>query len=251
MPLHSVCFYAPFGSGDLDIILDNMIELRKTIPAVRDEWAKHNMVPLGNSCVDPYNIFSKFPIKSVDDVNGRKIGTAGSMASWLKGTGGTAVATNLPEAYNSIQLGVFDGYIVFSSAALGLKLHEVAPYIAPVNFGAMYGGAFGVNKRFFESLPKEVQKVFIDGGNLYTKKYGELATAKANKALEIMKKAGAKVTTFPDEERAKWADKMPNIAMEWAASMEKKGLPGKQVVKAYLDGFRKRGVKLVRDWDKE
>ena len=44
---------------------------------------------------------------------------------------------------------------------------------------------------------------------------------------------------------------MPNIAMEWAASMEKKGLPGKQVLKAYLDGFRKRGVRLVRDWDKE
>jgi hypothetical protein len=33
--------------------------------------------------------------------------------------------------------------------------------------------------------------------------------------------------------------------------MEAKGFPGKKVVRAYLDGMRKRGVKLVRDWDKE
>ena len=251
MPLHSVCFYAPFGSDDLSVILETMIDLRKKIPAVNDEWVKHNMIPLGNSCVDTYDLFAKFAVKSVDDVSGHKLGAAGSMATWLKGTNGIAVATSLPEAYNSVQLGVFEGYIVFKSAALGIKLHEVAPYITQTNFGAMYGGAFGVNKKFFESLPPEVQKVFIDAGKVYDKKYGELATAKANNAMEIMKKGGATFIPFSDEERAKWARKMPNIAMEWAASMEQKGLPGKQVVKAYLDSLRERGVKLVRDWDKE
>ncbi|RJR41594.1 MAG: C4-dicarboxylate ABC transporter permease, partial [Desulfobacteraceae bacterium] len=45
--------------------------------------------------------------------------------------------------------------------------------------------------------------------------------------------------------------KMPNVPMEWAAAMEAKGLPGKKVVKGYLDGLRNRGVKVVRDWDKE
>ena len=66
-----------------------------------------------------------------------------------------------------------------------------------------------------------------------------------------MKKSGATFIEFSDEQRAKWANKLPNIPMEWAASMEEKGLPGKMVVKAYLEGLRKRGVKLVRDWDKE
>ena len=33
-------------------------------------------------------------------------------------------------------------------------------------------------------------------------------------------------------------------------TMEKKGLPGKTMLKGYLDGLRARGVKLVRDWDK-
>jgi TRAP-type transport system periplasmic protein len=251
MPLHSVSFYAPFGSNDIGTISDIMIELREKIPAVRDEWANHNMVNLGNSGVDTYNIYSKFPIKSVDDVKGHKLGTAGSMATWLKGTGGIAVATSLPEAYNSVQLGVFEGYIVFDSAALGIRLYEVAPHIAQFNFGAMYGGGLGISKKFFETLPPEVQKVFVEGGKVYSKKYAELANGKAQDAKAVMAKAGATFVPISDEERAKWAKKMPNIAMEWADSMEKKGLPGKQVLKAYLDGLRKRGVKLVRDWDKE
>jgi hypothetical protein len=33
--------------------------------------------------------------------------------------------------------------------------------------------------------------------------------------------------------------------------MEEKGLPGKAMLKGYLDGLRKRNVALVRDWDKE
>jgi TRAP-type C4-dicarboxylate transport system substrate-binding protein len=228
-----------------------MVELREKIPAVRDEWAKHNMVPLGNSGVDTYNLYTKFPVKSVDDIDGRKLGTAGSMSSWLKGTGGIAVATSLPEAYNSVQLGVFDGYIVFDSAALGIRLHEVAPYIAQFNFGSMYGGGVGINKKFFETMPPEVQKVFMEAGKSYTKRYAELANAKAKDAKSVMAKGGATFAQISDEQRAKWAKKMPNLAMEWADAMEKKGLPGKQVLNAYLDGLRKRGVKLVRDWDKE
>lgn len=79
----------------------------------------------------------------------------------------------------------------------------------------------------------------------------ELQAAKAESARAAMKKSGATFIEFSDAARAKWARKMPNIPMEWAASMEQKGLPGKTVVKAYLDGLRKRGVKLVRDRDKE
>jgi len=65
-----------------------------------------------------------------------------------------------------------------------------------------------------------------------------------------MKQGGAKVIYLSDAERVRWANKLPNVPMEWAASMEEKGLPGKAVLQGYLNGLRARGVKLVRDWDK-
>jgi len=251
MPLHNVTFFTPFTTSKVEIVTEAMSELRDKIPAVKNEWTKHNAVNLGNSAVDTYSIFAKFPIHSVADVKGRKIGTAGPCANWLKGTGGVPVATNLPEAYNSLQLGVFDGYVVFDTGAMGIKIFEVAPKVARVNFGAQFAGGVALNKRFFDSLPADVQKVFIDAGKAYDKKFIALQNARANGARAAMEKAGAKFIEFSDAERAKWANMMPNVSMEWAASMESKGLPGKAVVRAYLDGLRKRGVKLVRDWDKE
>ena len=95
-----------------------------------------------------------------------------------------------------------------------------------------------------------MQKIFIDVGKLYNKKLAEAQAARASKAMEAMKKAGAKVIYLSDAERQRWADKLPNVPMQWANAMEKKGLPGKAMLTGYLDGLRQRGVKLVRDWDK-
>lgn len=251
MPLHNVTFFTPFGSGDPAIVLDAMTEVLEKVPEVKDEWTRHNAVNLAGSAIDTYNLFSKFPVKSVDDVKGRKIGTAGPMATWLKGTGAVGVATNLPETYNNIQLGVYDAIIGFNTAGLGIRLYEVAPNISLINFGAQYPAGLAINKNLFDSLPPDVQQVFRDAGKHYNKTFAARQTAKAKIATETMKKAGATFIPFSDEERAKWAHKMPNVAMEWAASMEAKGLPGKKVVKAYLDALRARDVKLVRDWDKE
>ena len=38
--------------------------------------------------------------------------------------------------------------------------------------------------------------------------------------------------------------------MEWAKTMDEKGLPGTQSVKGFLNGLRAEGTRLPRDWDK-
>ena len=57
--------------------------------------------------------------------------------------------------------------------------------------------------------------------------------------------------TLPPEERRKWAKLVPNVAKEWADAQEKKGLPGKAVLKGFMDELRSRGANPPRDWDKE
>lgn len=251
MPLHSVTYFVPFGTDDMDIVIEVMNELQNSIPEVGDEWTRHNMVYLGGSALDTYQIFADYPVRSVDDLSGHKFAAPGPAANWFKGTGGVPVNSNLGEYYNSIQLGVFDGGTVFATGAMGIKLFEVAPYVAMVNIGAQFGGGMAINKKLFDSMPAEVQKVLLEGGKYYGQKFGEVQAAKVKRAMGAMKNAGATLIPFSDDERAKFAHKLPNIPMEWATSMEAKELPGKKVVKAYLDGLRKHGVKLVRDWDRE
>jgi len=251
MPLHNVTYMTPFATDSLFYVVDTITELQKQIPALAREWTKHNQIYLGGAALDNYGILTNFPINTVDDVKGQKIAAPGPSANWLKGTGGVAVASNLNEYYNGIQTGVFQGALTFMTAASAIKLNEVAPHITIVNFGAQFAGGLSINKNIFESFPPEMQKIFIEVGKEYTKKLAEAQTARANKAVADMKKAGAKVVYLSVTEQKKWAAKLPNIPMEWAAAMEAKGQPGKAMLKGYLDGLRKRNVTILRNWDKE
>ncbi len=250
MPLHNVSYMTPFGTDNIVYVVDTISELQDKIPQLAREWTRHNQIYLGGAALDTYGVLTNFPVNSVDDVDGHKLAAPGPSANWLKGTGGVPVASNLNEYYNGIKTGVFEGTLTFMTAASAIKVHEVAPYICMVNFGSQFAGGISINKDIFESLPPDVQKIFSAVGKEYTKKLAEAQAARANKAMETMKQGGAKIVYLSDTERARWAKKLPNVPMEWAAAMEKKGLPGKAMLKGYLDGLRKRDVNLVRDWDK-
>ena len=250
MPLHNVSYMTPFGTDNIFYVVDTIAELQAKIPELAQEWTNHNQIYLGGAALDTYGTLTNFPVNSVDGVNGHKLAAPGPSANWLKGTGGVPVASNLNEYYNGIKTGVFEGTLTFMTAAAAIKVHEVAPNICMVNFGSQFAGGLSINKDVFESFPPEVQKIFIEVGKEYTKKLAEAQAARASKAMEAMKAGGATVTVLSEAERKRWADKLPNVPMEWAASMEKKGLPGKAMLNGYLDGLRSRGVKLARDWDK-
>jgi len=250
MPLHNVTYMTPFGTDNIFYVVDIMAELQSKIPALAAEWTKHNQIYLGGAALDTYGSLTNFPVKTVDDVDGHKLAAPGPSANWLKGTGGVPVASNLNEYYNGIKTGVFEGTLTFMTAASAIKVYEVAPHICMVNFGAQFAGGISINKDTFESFSPEIQKMFIEVGKMYNKKLAEAQAERADKGMAGMKAGGASVVYLSEDERKRWADKLPNIPMEWAASMEEKGLPGKAMLKGYLDGLRARGVKLARDWDK-
>ncbi|MCG6910856.1 MAG: C4-dicarboxylate TRAP transporter substrate-binding protein [Deltaproteobacteria bacterium] len=250
MPLHNVSYMTPFGSGDIFKVVDTMTELQKKVPAVANEWTKYNQVYLGGVGLDTYGILTNFPVNTVDDIDGHKIAAPGPSANWIKGTGAVAVAANLNTYYNGIKTGVFEGTLTFMTAGAAIKVYEVAPYICMVNFGAQFAGGLSVNKDVFDSFPEYMQKIFLKVGAQYENRLAQAQTDKAAGAMKSMEKAGAKVLYLSDAERKRWAAKLPNVAMNWAQSMEEKGMPGKEVLQGYLDGLRSRGVVLVRDWDK-
>ncbi len=250
MPLHNVSYMTPFGSGDIFKVVDTMAELQQKIPAVANEWTRYNQVYLGGVGLDTYGILTNFPVKTVDDINGHKIAAPGPSANWIKGTGAVAVAANLNTYYNGIKTGVFEGTLTFMTAGAAIKVHEVAPNICMVNFGAQFAGGLSINKDVFDDFPPYMQKIFKEVGAQYADKLAKAQAEKAAGAMQAMQDAGAKVIYLSDAERKRWAEMLPNVPMNWAESMESKGMPGKAVLQGYLDGLRKRGTTLVRDWDK-
>ena len=257
LPLAQFAPLAPFTTDDVRVILDVVNEMNETVPALRAEWDKNNTVYLGAWGVDTYHLFTKTPIRSYGDLKGKKISAAGTMGQWLKGSGATAVEGALTTFYTDIQSGVSDGGLAISTGILPAKIYEVAPYITKVDIGALYAGALAMNKDTWNRLPPDVQKVMKDVGKEYSKRLGEFLMQKYQEALLQMVQAGAKqsvpvqVLELPNAEREKWVRTMPNLAADWAKANQAKGLPAKAVLQAYMDGLRKRGVKPLRDWDRE
>ena len=169
----------------------------------------------------------------------------------MKGTGAVGVSGNLTTYYNEIKTGVYDGVIVFASAALPGKLHEVAPYITKVGFGAQYAGGIAANKDWYDSLSVEVQNALKEGAIADRIAYHKDLDASVSKFLGIMQSQGATVTEVDQAFREEWASGMDNVAKIWAAKLDSEGKAGSAVLRTYMDTMRASGATPVRDWDKE
>lgn len=252
LPLQNIGYVAPFNSDDAEMITDIVEKLQKQIPAMGAQWEKYGQVYLGGGITsDTYHLWTNFPIRMMDDIKGRKIGGPPPALNWLKGTGAVGVSSNLTRYYNDIKSGVYDGAALFVTSALPQHVYEVAPYMTGVNFGTGFAGGLTFNKAKWDSLPAEVKAAIQAGVAAYKSGYYKELKAREASGLKAMQAKGMKVYMLPDAERRRWAMAAPNVAKGWAEAQEKKGLPGKAVLKGFMDELRARGANPPRNWDKE
>lgn len=224
-PLQNVSYFAPFGTDDINLVSKTINSMQERIPAMGEAWSKNGLVYLGGMALDSYHMVTKFPIKSLDDLQGKKISAGGPSANWIKGTGAVAVASTLNTAYEDIKSGVSDGYAIFLTGAYAAKLFEVAPYITKVNFGSQFAGSVAAGKARFDKLPPEVQKALREAGGVWAAQYAKLQDAAVGTALQKMIEGGAKVSDFSEAERKRWADALGPVGKTWSTEVQAKGLP--------------------------
>ena len=252
LPMQNVSFVAPFTSDKPRLVTEVVEKLQRDIPQMGAAWEKYNQVYLGGGiAIDSYHLFTTFPVNGMAALKGRKIAGPGSVVGWLRGTEAIGVAGDLTTYYNSIKTGVYDGVILFATAAAPGKLVEVAPYITRVNFGSAYAGGLTANKDRWAKLPEEVRVALLAAATSYSDAFYREQEAVVDAAWAQMRGAGAKVAELPADERARWATALPATPKLWAESLEKQGLPGKKILAGYMDGMRAHGERMPRAWDKE
>jgi len=252
LAVQNVTYYTPFVSSDVTAISNLMDRLHKEDPRLQKAYIDNNIVYLGAPIgIDDYLLMTKFPINSLDDLKGKKIAAPGAAINWLSGTGAVGVSGNLTTYYNELKTGVYDGVIVFASAAVPGKLYEVAPNVTRFGLGAQFAGVLGANKDWYDGQPQEVKDALHKGADAAKDWYNKDLEGFAAKALEIMAGAGATVTEASPEMRAAWANGMDNAAKKWAADLDGQGVKGTEVLGLYMEEMRKSGAKPLRDWDKE
>lgn len=257
MPLSQVTAFTPFAVNDEPTQLDTMRELYETVPAFRQEWEQYNLVLLGMTGSDNYDIITKVAVDSIDDLNGLKLSAPGPLGSWLRGTGANAVDGALTTFYTDIQTGVSDGAVSLALGALPSKLYEVAPFITRVNLGIVFSGGVAINGDVWRDLPGEVQKALLAAGDYYSKAHAQDLKDRHEIALQKMLELGATqsppvtLTELAAAERLRWVNILPDLAGEWADAAEARGVPARAFLTSYMDGLRARGATPARTWDEK
>ncbi|MBW2039822.1 MAG: TRAP transporter substrate-binding protein, partial [Deltaproteobacteria bacterium] len=109
----------------------------------------------------PGLLHSKKPVYKMEDVKGMKVRATGLSAKVVKALGGVAVAMPQGGTYEALQKGVVEATFSPMEVLKGWKQGEVIKYTTEC-YSVGYTTAFFVamNKKKWDSLPKDVQKVF-------------------------------------------------------------------------------------------
>lgn len=252
VPLQSIAYTAPFVTTDPALASRVLDELYAEFPAFGKAWKKYNQVYLTNLAVlDSYQMFFKEPVKGIEDFKGKKIASAGLNLRYLKNTGAVGVAGSLVSYYNKLKTGVVDGTMLWAEAVVGFKIVEVAPYMLKADIGTMNSKSITMNADSWKRLPKSVQKVIKDVAIAYRDYTTEQVMKKAKTSYALFEKLGGTIVQMTQAERISWAKSMPNVAKDWTAQLEKRGIPAKAVLKAYMDKMRAANQPILRHWDRE
>lgn len=245
MPYDNLTFYTPFTTNDAGLIMQTFNRLHQEIPALEQEWTDNNVVFLGATGADTYHLYTKFPVNTLADLNGRKILAPGPSAAVMAATGAVPVNGALPTYYNQIETGVADGVLSIVTGAHPLKIQEVAPHVTLVGVGANMIGGFAVNKDVWDGLPEDVQQVLRELGQEYSARNAELLSQRYDAIIaELEQDPNVTLTALPDAERQKWVDALPDLAGQWAARLPE----GPALLAAYMQAVRDAGATPLRDW---
>lgn len=251
MPLQNVTYYTPFATDDYQLLFEIFNDLHASHPALIEAWERQNQRFLGGSVLDTYHLMTNFPVRTVEDLRGRKILAPGPSAAWLEGTGAVAVDGGLTTYYTQIQTGVADGVLTILTGAPPYRIHEVAPYITLVGIGGQLTGGMSINLDTWNRLPADVQQVLDELGAEYSKGVADELGVRYERGLVSMQAEGAIVYELPMDEKLKWLYGMPNIAGRWADATEARGIPAREILDTYMQAVRARGGRPLRDWDQE
>jgi TRAP-type C4-dicarboxylate transport system substrate-binding protein len=244
LPLHPFQVMLPFGTMSPVMSVKIARAVYDKVPYMSKVLEdKFNQQLIALIADNGYNLGTSFEWNKVADLKGRKLAGAGLNLKWLEYAGATPVQSSLPEAYTSMQTGVYNGWIMFPSGYVNFKLYEVAKYYTEIDFGAITWHGLTMNKARLAKLPKEVRDIIIQVGREYEALTGTVNEENYPKQMEQLRKAGAIVKRLPESVRVDWANSLKGWPQEKATELDKMGLPASQVLKLALEEAEKLGHK--------
>lgn len=165
---------------------------------------------------------SKRPITTPEDLSGLKIRLQNNSVHLrtFKLLGANPVPMDIKEVYSAMQQGVIDGHENPFCNTLNLKFYEVQKYLSVSGHFYDLMGAI-MNKRFYDSLPKDKQDIIDRAARTATEFQRKQAVEDDLKCLEALKQRGMQVNAMSTAALAKFRDMTLPVYKEFEKELSK------------------------------
>lgn len=250
LPVYQIGYVTPFTTTDLVLIHEVVDGLVDKYPAFRDTWTSLNQVTLSASGIpDNYILCSSKPINSVADIDGLKVAGAGPNLRWIEPAGATGVSGTLGNFYQLVETGVADAMLVWGESVVSLKFYEVCNHYFDASLGGVNSYVINANRQAWDRYPAEVQEAMIAAAKQFGIDIGNFAAELGAQAADTVLANGGTVVEIDPQERTDMAMGLPNLAQEWAASLEARGVPAQAILADYMQAMRDADQPIARQWD--
>ena len=241
LPLHAFQVMLPFGTMDPTVSLKIAQEVYREVPYLTDVFEEQfNQKLLARIADAGYNLITSFDWNTVEDLDAIKIAGAGLNLNWLRYAGVTPVQAALPEAYTGLRTHVYEGWVVFPSAVVQLKLYEPSPFYTMIGFGSMTWHGLTINLNTWNRLPADFQEILLEVSAAFEERTGSNNLERYGNDVATLSEL-ITVKELAPSVRTEWAVSLRDWPKEMVTELNAQGLPATQVLEAALSSAERHG----------
>lgn len=231
--------FALNGPDGAMTVLQEFVE-KYAIPNLEDE-----LVVFQTMATDSYDIFSRDPIRSVDDFKGKKVRINGkSERPFVEALGAVPVSIPVEEIYEAFDKGMMDVAYYTPIGGYSFKFNEPAPYFSVLAVAATPLTPV-MSLDFYESLPEDLQQLFDDElGPALTAMFRDSYTDLLEESHDGLRQDAEEKGEFIelDEETISEIRQLSKGSWDaWIEDANAKGYDGEQMVEDYFALLEKHG----------
>jgi TRAP-type C4-dicarboxylate transport system substrate-binding protein len=188
------------------------------------------------------------PVRTLADFKGLKMRAPTRQTNKLLSTlGASPVGMPLPAIVDAVGKGTIDGFLLPWEVMPSLKLHEMVKYHAetdpsrPALYSAVF--VFAMNQARYDALPADLKKVIdANSGAAFSQSIGKIWDGSQAAGRKAAQDRGNTFSMIPASELDNWIKVSAPLYDDFVADMDKKGMPGKQMVQDARDLLAKYRV---------
>lgn len=179
------------------------------------------------------------PVTSLEGLKGLRMRAGGSQAKIASALDTTPVSVPIPDIYEALQRGVADGTLFYPEGLKGFKLGDHIKGLIEIPTISWTGlGVIVMNKKKWNSLPPDIQKIIDQVSEEEMVKLGRVWDEMAQDGIEYASAKGMKIYKLSPEDTKIAEKKVKPLLDEFVKNMKAKGLPGDEALKFCQDWLR-------------